>query len=128
MNKIQTNGLTDKMADLMLNLLSQDLRDIETTTKLIIEYDIDMMEYLAFTKEQALNYDIPITEISLIVSLYEYAIHELYTQTNLDDLLNVGISYYGLDSISLQDVSDNVKALLESRLDCNFAKLIGEAL
>ena len=118
----------ETILDLTVNLLSQDYTDIKTTAMLIKEYGISIREFTFFTKEKACDYGIPASEIALIVSLYEYAIQELYHLTENDSLLDIAINYYGLDSIELTNITDDVMELLNSRIDCRFSQLIKKAL
>jgi len=117
-----------KAFDFLLELLSYDYRDIMTTVKLLDEYEISLREFAYFTRDRAVEYGIPVSEISLIHTLYEYAIQELYKLTNNDGLLDIGINYYGLDSIGLENITDDVMELLNSRIDCEFSQIIKKAI
>jgi hypothetical protein len=126
--KIKEEIQNESILDLTVNLISQDYTDIKTTAMLIKEYGIPVVEFTYFTKEKASEYGIPVGEIALIVSLYEYAIQELYELTGNMELLDIVINYYGLDSIELTDITDDVMELLNSRIDCRFSQLIKKAL
>jgi len=117
-----------KAFDFLLELLSYDYRDIMTTVKLLDEYEISLREFAYFTRDRAVEYGIPVSKISLIHTLYEYAIQELYKLTNNDGLLDIGINYYGLDSIGLENITDDVMELLNSRIDCRFSQIIKKAI